>query len=147
MGITPPRRLGTVVSDDVVTDDVVNGWAAHDIRGCIFHIAENSVWEAAQETGIYAVASLEDEGFIHCSTPEQTVATANRYYRGRNDVSLLVLQLDMLASLDVPVVWEDTSSRGEDFPHLYSALPTHAIREILPFTPGPTGEFTQASIG
>jgi uncharacterized protein (DUF952 family) len=117
-----------------------------DFDDCIFHIAERAAWAEAQETGIYVVASLDDEGFIHASTPEQTVATANRYYRQRDDVVLLVLQLDVLASLDVPVVWEDTSGRGEAFPHLYSPLPTHAVREVRPFTPGPNGDFSEASI-
>src|SRR5579863_7749435 len=58
----------------------------------ILHILNRAQWAAAQLRGYYRPASLETEGFIHCSMIDQLVATANKYYRGQGD--LLVLRIE-----------------------------------------------------
>lgn len=37
----------------------------------IVHITTDDAWSAAQATGVYRPDSLDQEGFIHCSTPAQ----------------------------------------------------------------------------
>ena len=55
----------------------------------IVHICSIEEWKAALVVGEYRAESLENDGFIHFSKPEQAVDTANRYYSGRRDLLLL----------------------------------------------------------
>lgn len=48
----------------------------------LVHLCSKEDWQAAQAAGEYRAASLEKEGFIHCSRPEQILGVANRFYRG-----------------------------------------------------------------
>jgi uncharacterized protein (DUF952 family) len=111
----------------------------------LLHIAEPDAWAAAQAAGAqgsYRAASLDTEGFIHLSTPQQYVATANRYYRGRTD--LVLLRVDG-ALLDADALRYEASTNDESFPHLYGELPLSAIISAQSFAPGPDGSFAEAS--
>ena len=55
----------------------------------IYHIATRADWAAAKAAGAYTADSLASEGFIHCSTAGQVIATANRIFRGQRDLVLL----------------------------------------------------------
>lgn len=103
----------------------------------IFHIALSSEWNQALEEGAYRTGSLEQEGFIHFSTGKQLLRTANKFFAGRRDVVLLVIDPTMLAAelRDEPI--ED----GQMFPHLYGKLNLDAVLEVLPFTPQEDGTF------
>ena len=100
----------------------------------LYHVALASDWEGAQAAGRYAVStrgrSLEDEGFVHCSFPEQVEATANRFYDDVDDVVLLRIDLDRLSC---PVVVEDLVGSGEAFPHVYGAIDLDAVIEARPW--------------
>lgn len=99
----------------------------------IFHLAASSDWADAQEVGRYEQSTVDrtlaEEGFIHCSFATQVQATADRYLHGRDDVVLLVI--DDAEVLDMLKI-EDTSGRGEVYPHLYGPLPVAAVTEALP---------------
>ena len=105
----------------------------------LLHLAVASEWERAQASGEYDRStidtSLAEEGFIHCSFPEQVQATADRYYRGRDDIVLLVVDPGLL---DVDVVVEAASS-GERFPHVYGPIPVGAVTSVRPVPLGPDG--------
>jgi len=60
----------------------------------IYHITSKTDWAAARAANSYAADSLASEGFIHCSTAEQVIATANRIFRGRRDLVLLSIDSD-----------------------------------------------------
>ena len=51
----------------------------------ILHITTRSQWERAILLGIYHDSSLENESFIHCSTQQQILRSANEHYRGQSD--------------------------------------------------------------
>ena len=51
----------------------------------IYHIAQGADWHAAQALGEYRTASLESDGFIHCSTRPQVLPTAHRYFLGQRN--------------------------------------------------------------
>ena len=102
----------------------------------ILHITTETAWQAAQSTGEYRADSLESEGFIHCSTLEQVIATANRYYAGRRDLVLLWIDPHALAA---DLRWEE--AHGERYPHLYGALNLDAVFRVTPFHPDPDGTF------
>ena len=93
----------------------------------LLHLAVAAEWERARSAGTYERStidtSLEEEGFIHCSFPHQVQATADRYYRGRDDIVLL--RVDP-ARVDAEVVVEEASS-GERFPHVYGPIPVAAV--------------------
>jgi uncharacterized protein (DUF952 family) len=89
----------------------------------LFHIVGAGEWRAACELGRYAPSSLADEGFVHFSFLDQVSGTANRFYSDRDD--LIVVEVDP-GLLDEPVIVEDVYQTGEDFPHVYGAIPTSA---------------------
>ena len=100
----------------------------------IYHITTRGEWAAAQQAGSYRTASLDSEGFIHCSTWQQVLPVAKLFYRGRGD--LLLLRIDE-SRLHAPLVWEapahpDPDKAGEfdetdRFPHLYGELNLDAV--------------------
>lgn len=93
----------------------------------IYHIAEPDAWERALELGEYRHPSLAAEGFIHCSTREQLDATATRYYADRAE--LLVLAIVDRRIKD-QVKWELAPSVGDEFPHIYGAMPLEAVEDV-----------------
>lgn len=102
----------------------------------ILHITTPADWQAALEAGIYGADSLETEGFIHCSTAQQIVATANRFYAGQSD--LLLLHIDPQA-LAAELRWE--MADGQDFPHIYGPINLDAVVEVEAFNPDADGSF------
>jgi len=103
----------------------------------ILHITTHEAWRQAQEDGVYIPASLKTEGFIHLSTPEQVVATANRFYRGQTDLVLLVVDTERLE----PELLYEESEPGEWFPHLYGPLNLDAVVSVQPISSDPDGYF------
>ncbi len=100
----------------------------------IYHITTRGEWAAAQQAGSYRAASLDSEGFIHCSTWQQVLLVANRFYRGRG--VLLLLRIDE-RRLHASLAWEapahpDPGQAGEfdetdRFPHIYGELNLDAV--------------------
>jgi uncharacterized protein (DUF952 family) len=98
----------------------------------IYKIATTADWHAAERAGRFEGSAHDKaDGFIHFSTATQLKETLALYYAGVNDILLVAVDA---APLGAAVKWEHAPSRGEDFPHLYGALPlsavkwTHAIR-------------------
>jgi uncharacterized protein (DUF952 family) len=102
----------------------------------IFHITSEKTWLAALELGEYVAASLGSEGFIHCSTREQVVDTANRYYHGQVDLLLLEIDPKLVAS---EILFEE--SHGELFPHIYGPINLDAVQNVSRFAPNDEGDF------
>ena len=96
----------------------------------VLHLAEVAHWHEALRTGEYRWSTLgrtlEEEGFIHCSTPEQVPRVLGRYYATYPD-DLLLLTVDP-QQLSVPLKWDvvDTAT-GERFPHVYGAITPDAV--------------------
>ena len=93
----------------------------------IYHILQKQQLEKVKLTGFYEPESLQKEGFIHCSTKEQVLATANRKYLNQKDLMLLVIDT---GKVDAKIVTEDTSGRGEKHPHIYGKLSWGAVNEV-----------------
>jgi glutathione S-transferase len=107
----------------------------------LLHLAVAAEWERARARRTYERStidtSLEEEGFIHCSFPDQVQATADRYYRGRDDIVLLRIDPDRLDP-GVEVVVEAARS-GERFPHVYGPIPVDAVTSVEPVPIGADG--------
>ena len=109
----------------------------------IYHITERESWEAACAAGTYAAESLAGEGFIHASTREQVVETANLFFAGQDGLVLLCIDT---SKLKVPLKREAASSgahRGDAglFPHIYGPLNLDAVTRVLDFPCRVDGRF------
>jgi glutathione S-transferase len=110
----------------------------------IFHMALPDDWAAAFTTGEYRMSTrgitLEQEGFIHCSTREQLQDTANRFYRDLDQLVVLTIDPELVAS---PIVYEPPAP-GLDvlFPHIYGPLPVAAVNVATPWTRRPDADWT-----
>ena len=104
---------------------------AHDDP--IFHLAVPDDWAAAFTTGDYRMSTrgvtLEQEGFIHCSFAHQLEPVANTWYRDLDQLVILRLDLEALAS-EVRVEPSSDGS-GELFPHAYGPIPVAAVAEAM----------------
>lgn len=105
----------------------------------VFHIIAESDWSTAREAGSYAPASLTAEGFVHFSYRDQVARTANGHYRDRD--GLVVVEFDP-DRFPAPLVDEDLYGMGEDFPHLYAAVPVAAAVAEHPLLRQDDGDFT-----
>ena len=89
----------------------------------------DSLWANAQKVGSYSHSTinsnLSDVGFIHATKPAQTVAMLNRHFTDRNDIILLLTNLD---AVDSEVKFEKPlSGKDELFPHIYGPLNINAV--------------------
>ncbi|MFZ1996163.1 MAG: DUF952 domain-containing protein [Solirubrobacteraceae bacterium] len=94
-------------------------------------------WEAAPWSGQYVAAGYEAEGFIHLSDPEQVARVANARFAGAQDLVLLCVAVNRLAS---PLRYEPGDPASDErFPHLYGPLNRDAVVRVLPLVEGPAG--------
>jgi uncharacterized protein (DUF952 family) len=99
----------------------------------IVHIVKRGDWELAFGRGTYAPDSLRAEGFIHCSTLAQLIDTANRFYRGQNDLVVLCIEESRLKAelkFEAPAMRHGESA-GALFPHLYGELNVDAVTRVV----------------
>lgn len=117
----------------------------------IFHITSCAEWSEAQTRGEYIAPSLATEGFIHCSTENQVLHVANAFYRGKNDLVLLVLNE---ATLKPELKWEPPAgvpapgiSESDSFPHIFGPINLNAVASVVDFVPDSvSGTFTLPTI-
>jgi|SRR3989344_4048526 len=109
----------------------------------IYHLTNEDQWKLNQKIGFYTPGSLTKEGFIHCSTKEQILATANRRFHGDTSLVILVINTD---KVETKIVFEDTSGRGEKHPHIYGKLSLSSIEHVLPLKPDNDGAFNDLPI-
>lgn len=96
----------------------------------IYHITSRTAWDAARAAGAYAADSLASEGFIHCSTAEQVVATANRLFKGMSGLVLLAIET---AKVPAAIRYENLEGGTTLFPHVYGALGVESVVAVHDF--------------
>jgi uncharacterized protein (DUF952 family) len=109
----------------------------------ILHIAHRSAWASAVPSGYYKPLSLASDGFIHCSTTEQTAETANQFYAGQEDLVLLCIntkKTEAEVKYEAPICANDQRT-ADLFPHIYGPLNVSAVIQVVDFTPGADGKF------
>jgi|WetSurMetagenome_2_1015567.scaffolds.fasta_scaffold82409_2 uncharacterized protein (DUF952 family) len=104
----------------------------------IYHITTRLAWEQAQVQGVYTTDSLESEGFIHCSTDSQVQATANRFFIGRQDLVLLIIDEHKVKA---EIRFENLEGGTDRFPHVYGAIPVNAVEMVIAILPDRSGFF------
>lgn len=106
----------------------------------ILHITHKQDWADAQRNGFYSAPSLASDGFIHCSTPEQVVAVAERFYAGQRGLVLLILDSKRIQA---EVRYEaGTDKPDELFPHVYGTINLDAVTRALDFEPDHAGRWS-----
>ncbi len=103
----------------------------------VFKIVPRAEWTEAAATYDGSAHDRAD-GFLHFSTWAQLPETLRRYYAGQTDLMLVAVDSEKLGA---HLRWEYSRSRGEDFPHLYGALPLDAVIWAKPIGNGADGEF------
>ena len=53
---------------------------------CIFHITSEEAWNAVDDS--YRGDTLDTEGFIHCSKPDQVLRSAEKFFISANFTTL-----------------------------------------------------------
>lgn len=105
----------------------------------IFHLALEADWAEARAAGTYTVSTrgvtLEQVGFVHCSTPAQVDGVAQRFYSDVFD-DLVVLELDdeTVRAAGTDVRYEDPGN-GDFYPHIYGPINPAWVTGLSPYTP------------
>ena len=89
----------------------------------LYHILSSNNW-SEESTVDYLPQSFDEEGFIHLSTKQQLLDTANRHFR--QELSLRVLEVNP-KGLENNLVFEQIGEAIEAYPHLYQSLPQKNI--------------------
>lgn len=109
----------------------------------VYHIATDAAWQAAQASGLYRAESLATEGFIHCSTADQVLPVANRFYGGQPGLVLLAVRAADLGDrlvVEAPAAADDVFA-AQQFPHVYGPIPVEAVLAAIPMPPNADGTF------
>ena len=112
----------------------------------IYHITSRTVWMKARQRGDYRAESLETEGFIHCSTEEQVIPVAEKYYKGQESLLLLMIEPEYLTS---DLRWEPPAGgtpppgvpEGSLFPHVYGPINIEAVIRVFDLQSQPDGKY------
>ena len=104
----------------------------------IYHMLPAADWAATPAEAPYSAASLQSEGFIHCSGDHATVlAVGNNFYRHLpGDWLILAIDEDAVAA---PVQWD--AVEDTHFPHIYGPLNRSAVVEVIAFPRAADGAF------
>lgn len=104
----------------------------------IFHLVTEENWKQYKQDSMYSPQSIEEEGFIHCSTGKLIEETANRLFEGRDDVLLLIINSSLI---DEEVKYELDEDLGKKFPHIYGPISIRCIIDKIKLAPESDGRF------
>jgi uncharacterized protein (DUF952 family) len=103
----------------------------------IQHITKREQWEKAMVAGFYRGDTLDSQGFIHCSTPQQTIKVANAMFLAQKGLVLLYIAANKVQS---EIKYEGAGSE-ELYPHIYGPLNADAVIKVADFEPTKNGKF------
>ena len=95
----------------------------------LYHVAQARSFDPNAEHYAPPGWEGEGEGFIHCCWADQLSGVLERYFRG--EANLLLLTLDASALVG-SLREEDSTGRGEAFPHCYGVIPRSAVLQCQP---------------
>lgn len=102
----------------------------------IFKIFRPLEWQDLHENGTTNGAPIDvADGYIHFSTAEQVVETAEKHFADAGDLILLALETDTLGDA---IKWEP-SRGGQLFPHLYRDMRLGDVLWARPYPHTATG--------
>lgn len=93
----------------------------------IYHICKPAYFKAFEGKNFYYSASLERDGFIHCSFKHQLEFVLDSFFKEHDGLSLLKIDKDLLES---KLVVEGPIDDLGGFPHIYGQINMSSIVEI-----------------
>lgn len=104
----------------------------------IQHITTIKDWQAAKAKNLYDFDALKKEGFIHCSYPNQTIATANRFFKTMSDLIVLEVEIE---KCQAEIKIEKAFDIDEMFPHIYGPINLDAVVKTYSLEKNSDGRF------
>lgn len=104
----------------------------------IYHITNVEQWQDALINEVYQPKQFIDGGFIHCSYKHQLIKVANRFFKGQNNLVILAIDSQKIAS---KIVAENLEGETELFPHIYGKLPLNAVLNVSELSSNVDGTF------
>lgn len=102
----------------------------------LYHITNKFDYIKAKDKGIYDFCSLKTDGYIHLSFKSQVIDTANRYFRGKENLIIFEINAKKIEKF---IKIENTMGGDELFPHLYNELPMNIIERVYDLIETPAG--------
>jgi uncharacterized protein (DUF952 family) len=103
----------------------------------IVKIMRADEWGSFEDDGEFTGGVHDTGDFIHFSTTEQLVRTANKWFEGEDGLMAVVVDATKLGS---DLRWEPNPA-GELFPHLYGQFGQDAVVEAVALPRGNDGAF------
>ena len=108
------------------------------MQSIIYHITTKAAWDEALKQGFYVPLAFEKEKFIHCSTKQQVLNTANRIFKSKKDLLLLCVQTEKVSSA---IVYENLDGGAELYPHIYGFIYPDTVIQTIVFVSDEKGVF------
>ncbi len=103
----------------------------------IYKIAPRLLWQEAERAGVFEGAPVDlADGFIHFSTADSVQETADKHFRGQDNLLLIAFEDGDLG----PQLKYEVSRGGQLFPHLYAPLPVSAAKWVKLITMNAEGK-------
>lgn len=95
----------------------------------VYRIIHKEQWEDVEDEIPLAPIDVQD-GYIHLSTFESVLETANLYFPTDKALVVLVFESECFGET---LKWEYVASRGVEFPHVYDeCLRKRDVSEVVP---------------
>lgn len=107
------------------------------MENIIYHLISLQEWESVQNQKEYSPHSLKAEGFIHLSTKDELLKSADQFFSGHQSLVVLEVHIDH----DPHLKWDYVESRKADFPHYYAPLPLSRVANTFEIHRNPAGSF------
>lgn len=102
-------------------------------------VSKREEWKITKSSGTYAPATLESEGFIHCTLLEEAAGVANYHYSGRSDLVLLYIDTERVKS---EVRYNDDPYEVVSWLRIYGRLNIDAVIREVDLVPDADGVFS-----
>ncbi|MBK8981278.1 MAG: DUF952 domain-containing protein [Ignavibacteria bacterium] len=93
----------------------------------IYHLTIKKDRILFKKTKPYRTASLDTEGFIHCSPKDKVRSSAAKFFNKEKEILLIYIDQSKVSS---EIIWEDSNNDNFLFPHIYGELNLEAVIEI-----------------
>ena len=94
----------------------------------VYRIIHKELWDTIEDKIPLAPIDVQD-GYIHLSTVDSVLETANLYFPKDKELVVLVFKSE---SFGDTLKWEYVESRGMEFPHVYdTCLRKRDVSEVL----------------
>ncbi len=103
----------------------------------VYVLVERQGLVSARGLGYYLPPLSDDDGFIHASTRDQLVKSANQFYSHASEVIAMEVDSTLISS----ILKYEPGASGTLYPHIYGALRLSDVSRFITITRTGTGAF------